>query len=155
MQFVWRAHHRPPSIPGGPSNPLLKRVAFVPGGWLENFWAHPALWLLPVGAFVGAGLAILLRRRPSPRSSRARWWPVCTIATAGVSLFPFLLPSSSQPDMSLTVWDASSSRLTLAVMLGAVCVFLPLVIAYTGWVYRVLRGPVSAETIAGDSHAHY
>ena len=56
--------------------------------------------------------------------------------------------------MSLTVWDASSSSYA-AVMLGAVCVFLPLVIAYTGWVYRVLRGPVSAEDIAGDSHAHY
>jgi len=57
--------------------------------------------------------------------------------------------------MSLTVWDASSSKLTLAIMLGAVVVFLPLVIAYTGWVYRVLRGPVSAEDIAGDSYAHY
>jgi cytochrome d ubiquinol oxidase subunit II len=127
----------------------------VPGGWLENFWAHPLLWLLPVGAFVGAGVAILLRRRPFAALLASALVPVCTIATAGVSLFPFLLPSSSQPNMSLTVWDASSSRLTLAIMLGAVCVFLPLVIAYTGWVYRVLRGPVSAEDIAGDSHAHY
>ncbi len=144
-----------PIDPGGPSNPLLKRAAFMPGGWLENFWAHPALWILPVGAFAGAILSILLRRRPLSALLASALVVACTIATAGVSLFPFLLPSSSQPDMSLTVWDASSSRLTLAIMLGAVCVFLPLIIAYTGWVYRVLRGPVSAEDIAGDSHAHY
>ena len=57
--------------------------------------------------------------------------------------------------MSLTVWDASSSKLTLAIMLGAVAIFLPIIIAYTAWVYRVMRGPVSAEDIAGDSHAYY
>jgi cytochrome d ubiquinol oxidase subunit II len=139
----------------GPSNPLLKTAAFVPGGWLQNLSAHPGLWLFPIGAFAAAGLAILLRRRPLGALLATALVPVCTIATAGVSLFPFLLTSSSQPDMSLTVWDASSSRLTLAIMLAAVCVFLPLVIAYTGWVYRVLRGPVSAESIAGDSHGHY
>jgi cytochrome d ubiquinol oxidase subunit II len=69
--------------------------------------------------------------------------PLFTIATAGTALFPFLLFSSSAPDMSLTVWDASSSKLTLGIMLGAVAVFLPLIIAYTGWVYRVLRGPIA------------
>ena len=141
--------------PAGPSNPLLKTVAFVPGGWLHNFSEHPWLWLVPFGAFAAAGLAVLLRPRPIGAFLASALVPVCTIATAGGALFPFLLPSSSQPDMSLTVWDASSSRLTLAIMLGAVAVFLPLIVAYTGWVYRVLRGPVSAEGIAGDSHAHY
>ena len=141
--------------PTGPSNPLLKTVALVPGGWLQNFSAHPWLWLVPAGAFIGAGVAVALRRRPLGAFLASALVPVCTIATAGASLFPFLLPSSSNPDMSLTVWDASSSRLTLAIMLGAVTAFLPLIIAYTGWVYRVLRGPVSAEDIAGDSHAHY
>ncbi len=81
--------------------------------------------------------------------------PVFTIATAGLALFPFLLPSSSEPDMSLTVWDASSSKLTLGIMLGAVVLFLPIIIAYTGFVYRVLRGRVSEESIAGDSASHY
>ncbi len=72
--------------------------------------------------------------------------PLFTIASAGAALFPFLLPSSSEPGMSLTVWDASSSKLTLAIMLGAVAVFLPIVIAYTGWAYRVMRGPVADDT---------
>ncbi len=140
---------------GGPSNPLLKTVAAVPGAWLMNFTAHPLLWLVPVGAFAACGLAVLFRTRPLGALLFSALVPFCTIATAGVALFPFLLPSSSAPDMSLTVWDASSSKLTLAIMLGAVTLFLPLIILYTGWVYRVLRGPVSDESIAGDSAGHY
>ena len=68
------------------------------------------------------------------------------IGTAGVSLFPFLLPSSSNPDASLIVWDSSSSLLTLQIMLAATIIFLPIVLLYTSWVYYVMRGPV---TVAG------
>jgi cytochrome d ubiquinol oxidase subunit II len=78
--------------------------------------------------------------------------PIGTIATAGLALFPFLLPSSSDPGSSLTVWDASSSKLTLAVMLGATALLLPIVIAYTGMVYRVMRGPVRAKDVGGHSY---
>jgi cytochrome d ubiquinol oxidase subunit II len=141
--------------PGGPSNPLLKTVATMPGAWLQNFSAHPALWLVPILAIAAAGLAVVLRARPLASFLASALVPACTIATAGVALFPFLLPSSSEPSMSLTVWDASSSKLTLGIMLGAVAVFLPIVIVYTGFVYRVLRGRVSEETIAGDSAGHY
>ena len=73
----------------------------------------------------------------------------------GVSLFPFLLPSSSHPGSSLTVWDASSSHRTLGIMLIAVIVLLPIVLAYTGWVYHVLRGPVTAEQIRSNSDGNY
>ena len=76
------------------------------------------------------------------------------IATAGVSLFPFLLPSSLDPRSSLTVWDASSSEMTLTIMTVATAIFLPIVLAYTAWVYRVLRGPVTAETVSADHHAY-
>jgi len=141
--------------PGGPSNPQLKSVVVEPGAWLSNFHAHLSLWLVPTGAVVSAWAAVLLRKRRLGAFLFSALVPSCTIATAGMALFPFLLPSSSEPSMSLTVWDASSSKLTLGVMLGAVALFLPIVIAYTGWVYRVLRGPVSAEQIAGDSHGHY
>ncbi len=141
--------------PNGPSNPLLKTVASVPGAWLQNFSAHPALWLVPLLAVIAAALAVALRGRPLLAFLMSALVPVCTIATAGVALFPFLLPSSSEPDMSLTVWDASSSKLTLGIMLGAVALFLPVVLAYTGFVYRVMRGRVSEESIAGDSAGHY
>jgi len=77
------------------------------------------------------------------------------IATAGLSIFPFMLPSSLEPNASLTVWDASSSHLTLKIMLFATAVFLPLILAYTSWVYRVLRGPVTAAFVEGNSHSVY
>jgi cytochrome d ubiquinol oxidase subunit II len=69
-----------------------------------------------------------------------------TILTGGFALFPFLLPSSTFPNQSLTVWDASSSSKTLLIMLGAVVVFLPIILAYTTWVFRVLRGRVTLES---------
>ncbi len=81
--------------------------------------------------------------------------PAGTIATAGAALFPFLLPSSSDPNASLTVWDASSSKLTLAIMLGAVAIFLPIILAYTGFVYRVMRGPVREADVAKNSKTAY
>jgi cytochrome d ubiquinol oxidase subunit II len=77
------------------------------------------------------------------------------IATAGFSLFPFLLPSSSHPDQSLTVWDSSSSQTTLTIMLAAVIVFLPIVLAYTSWVFYVLRGPVTEGAIERNEDYHY
>jgi cytochrome d ubiquinol oxidase subunit II len=141
--------------PNGPSNPLLKTVARVPGAWLQNFSDHPALWFVPLLAVIAAVLAVVVRGLALTAFLTSALVPVCTIATAGIALFPFLLTSSSAPDMSLTVWDASSSKLTLGIMLGAVAIFLPIILAYTGFVYRVLRGRVSEETIAGDSGGHY
>jgi cytochrome d ubiquinol oxidase subunit II len=76
------------------------------------------------------------------------------VATAGVSMFPFLLPSSLDPQSSLTVWDASSSRATLFNMLVAALVFVPVVIAYTAFVYRVMRGRVGEAQISAD-HSSY
>lgn len=70
-----------------------------------------------------------------------------TILTAGIGLFPFLLPSSTQPSHGLTVWDASSSERTLGIMLIAVIVFLPVILLYTSWVFRVLRGQITLESI--------
>ena len=73
------------------------------------------------------------------------------IATAGVSMFPFLMPSDIAPAASLTVWDASSSRLTLFVMLVATLIFLPIVLIYTAIVFRALRGTVTASLVEKNS----
>ncbi len=143
------------AVADGASNPLLKTVARVTGGWWDNYTAHPLFWLAPFLAYAGALLAVVTRSRPVLAWVCSALVPVGTIATAGLSLFPFWLPSSSNPDQSLTVWDASSSKLTLEIMLGCVVIFLPIVIAYTGWAYRILRGPVKAESIMSDSHGNY
>jgi cytochrome d ubiquinol oxidase subunit II len=65
-------------------------------------------------------------------------------------MFPFILPSSIDPTSSLTVWDASSSRATLLIMLIAVGIFLPIVLAYTAFIYRVLRGKVTEQQVNAD-----
>jgi cytochrome bd ubiquinol oxidase subunit II len=141
----------------GPSNPLAKTVVKETGAWLANYAAHPWMLAAPALGFLGAGFAIPLFRAKRPiltlvltSSSVAG-----IVATAGVSMFPFLLPSSSSPSSSLTVWDASSSRLTLGIMLVAALVFVPIVLAYTSWVYKVLRGRVTAQAVIRDSHAAY
>jgi cytochrome bd ubiquinol oxidase subunit II len=143
------------AAPDGPSNPLGKTVLHGAPGWLGNFAAAPLLWLLPIAALLMAALAGLARKHPLASLLFSACVPAFTIATAGAALFPFLLPSSSQPNASLTVWDASSSKLTLEIMLGAVALFLPLVLAYTSWVYRVMRGPVTQEQIEADSKTAY
>jgi cytochrome d ubiquinol oxidase subunit II len=77
------------------------------------------------------------------------------ILTAGLSMFPFVMPSSSDPNSSLTAWDAVSSHGTLQVMFWVVLVFLPIVMAYTSWVYGVLRGKITTQTIRDGNHTLY
>ena len=70
-------------------------------------------------------------------------------------MFPFILPSSSHPGHSLTAWDAVSSHLTLQIMFWVVLVFVPLIVAYTGWVYAVLRGKITVEMIESEGKSMY
>ena len=128
----------------GPSNPLAKSVARETGAWMRNYGIHAGLIAAPVLGITGPLLAAVLSR---PRGSVAALIASSLgvagiIASAGLSLFPFLLPSSTHPEASLTVWDASSSALTLFIMLIAVLVFLPIVLVYTGAVMRLMRGRV-------------
>jgi cytochrome d ubiquinol oxidase subunit II len=135
--------------PAGPSNPLRKSVATAAGAWLDGYRARPALWLAPLVAYA-AGLAtlVLLRfARPGLAFVASACATAGVILTAGFALFPFLLPSSTVPGASLTVWDASSSQHTLFIMLVVVLVFLPIVLIYTSWVFHVLRGTVTLEHV--------
>ena len=136
----------------GPSNPMAKTVARS-SGWIAN--ASPWLWLAVAIAFLGAAGAALLRRWPMLAFLSSALVPLGTITAAGAALFPFLLPSSADPEASLTVWDASSSKLTLGIMLGAVVIFLPIVLLYTGFVYRVLRGKVREADVRENSKTAY
>jgi len=133
----------------GPSNPMHKTVGIVAGAWLNNFRAWPWMWAAPIGAVVGAlGAHLFLRSgRGGAAFAASILVQVGTILTGGFALFPFLLPSSTFPSESLTVWDASSSAKTLLIMLGGVVVFMPVILAYTAWVFRVLRGRVTLETL--------
>ena len=140
----------------GPSNPLGKTVAIEAGAWRANYAAMPWMIVAPTLAIVGSVIAYLalgLRAKVLGLfgSSIAIFG---IISTAGLSLFPFLMPSSVDPNASFTVWDASSSQMTLFIMLGATVVFLPIVLAYTAWVYRVMRGPVTTEHLSRNPNAY-
>lgn len=135
--------------PAGPSNPLIKTVTREPGAWLRNYGIHPWIALAPALGYLGSlGAVGLLRAGRTQFAFLSSSLGVAGIvATAGLSLFPFLMPSSSDLHSSLTVWDSSSSSRTLFIMLVATVIFLPLVIAYTGWAFRVLRGKVRTDDI--------
>ena len=77
------------------------------------------------------------------------------IASVGLTMFPFILPSTVNPDASLTVWDASSSHQTLFVMLVSTAIFMPLILVYTAWVYKVLWGKVTEADVTDNSSSVY
>jgi len=142
--------------PAAPTNPLAKTVALVRGGWLSNYTIYPWMLAGPVLGFAGLIGAVLgLRGRwgvPTLIASSLAIFGI--VATAGLSLFPFLLPSSIDPVSSLTLWDASSSQLTLFIMLLVTAFFLPIILLYTSWVFRVMRGPVSTQSLEQNPNAY-
>jgi cytochrome d ubiquinol oxidase subunit II len=133
----------------GPASPLMKGVAIARGAWLQNYWDERVLWLVPSITLLAAVATwgLLGIRRSGLAFISSSLTQAGTILTAGIALFPFLMPSSTRPDQGLTVWDASSSARTLFIMLIAVIVFLPIVLAYTVWVFRVLKGRITLEGI--------
>ena len=142
---------------GASMNPLMKEVGRAPGAWFANYSKMPMLWLIPALAYVG-GLVVLLALRAGVTllafvgSSLAC---VSVILTAGVALFPFVLPSSEMPKASLTAWDATSSHVTLNVMFWVALIFTPIVVAYTGWAYRVMAGKVTRDFIVKNDKTVY
>ncbi|MBY5692555.1 cytochrome d ubiquinol oxidase subunit II [Rhizobium leguminosarum] len=143
--------------PIGPSNPLLKTVALEKGAWLTNYVAHSWMIIAPVLGFTGAALAFIAMRsrREVMTLLFSKVAILGIISTVGLSMFPFILPSSLDPRSSLTIWDASSSHMTLFIMLVVTVIFLPIIFAYTAWVYKVLWGKVDEKSITDkNSHAY-
>jgi cytochrome bd ubiquinol oxidase subunit II len=144
-------------FPNGPSNPLAKFVKRAEGLWLDNYGHIPALWGVPASAFAFGVITIVLSRLDRPGLAFISSSLVLTaiILTAGISMFPFIIPSSISLNSSLTVWDSSSSQPTLNVMLWVTVFFLPLILFYTSWVFRVLRGKVTVQHIQDNDHRLY
>ncbi|MHA6298201.1 cytochrome d ubiquinol oxidase subunit II [Devosia sp. CAU 1758] len=142
--------------PNAAVNPLSKSVELVPGGWLSNYGTYPWMLAAPIIGFAGMAVAVLSlwghRKLVALLGSSAGIFGI--VATAGVSIFPFFLPSSTMPNAGLTLWDASSSHLTLFIMLLATLIFLPLILLYTAWVFRVMRGSVTTESLGKNPNAY-
>ncbi len=133
----------------GPSNPMLKTAELAQGAWFANYAARPWLMAAPLLGFAGTLLAFVgLRLRRDVFTILCSALSIAgIILSVGASMFPFILPSSIDPRASLTVWDSSSSHLTLFIMVVVTAVFIPLIVAYTSWVYKVLWGKVDADAI--------
>ncbi len=133
----------------GFSNPLRTTVEAAPGAWLDNYDRYPWMMIAPTLGFVGAvvGLVGMWLRSAPLAFGGSSISTVGIISTVGLSMFPFILPSSIDPQSSLTVWNASSSHMTLFIMLICTLVFLPIVLAYTSWVYSVLWGRTSTAAL--------
>jgi cytochrome d ubiquinol oxidase subunit II len=138
-------------------NPLAKSVAKSAGGWLTNYHTYPWMMLAPIAVFIGIFLALISAKMKNERT--AFLFSSLSIAgiilTAGFSMFPFIMPSSTDPISSLTIWDAVSSKKTLGIMFIVTIIFLPLIMVYTSWVYRVLRGKVTVQSIKDNTHTAY
>lgn len=139
----------------GPSNPLYKEVIQQSGAWFNNYQTYPITMLVPICSIVALLLASFLVRKVLVAFICSAIVIGTLIATVGISMFPFILPSSTHPNHSLIVWDSSSSQLTLFIMLLVTTILLPIVMIYTAWVYRVLRGKVNENTITANEDSAY
>lgn len=129
-----------------------KQVETVSHGLFANYISHPATMAVPALAVLAtlAGAFHALRGRAARAFVENAVGIACIIATPAVALFPFLMPSSRDPASSLTVWDATSSQLTLTIMMFAVVIFVPLALGYTIFVYRRMWRRASPD----DANAH-
>ncbi len=139
------------------SNPLRKTVAHEAGAWLLNYNRMPILWAIPALGVILPLFTILLSR-----FNKGAWafltsslTIACVILTAGVTMFPFVMPSSTMPSMSLTMWDATSSPLTLKVMTIVACIFVPIILLYTSWAYYKMFGRLDKNYIENNKHSLY
>jgi cytochrome d ubiquinol oxidase subunit II len=142
-------------VRNGPSNPLYSEV-LRQGSWLSAYLDRPWIVVAPVMGFAGIALAVS-GLRAGRELSTLLWSKMAItgiIASVGLTMFPFILPSTVDPSSSLTVWDSSSSHLTLFVMLVMTVIFMPLILAYTAWVYKVLWGKVTEDDVTGPGHSY-
>ena len=138
------------------SNPLKKEVAIEAGAWMSNYSKYPLMMAAPVLGII-AGLACALFSKKGNAGMAfvsSALFIAGVILTAGFSMFPFLMPSITMPEASLTVWDATSSHMTLNVMFIVACIFVPIVLSYTAYSFYVMRGRIKNEDL-DQSHTIY
>ena len=140
-----------------PSSPMNKEVAVETSAWFRNFNEMPILWIFPALAVVAALLNAAFSK--ANRCGFAFFFSALTmtgvIITAAVSMFPFVMPSSSHPEQSLLMWDATSSELTLILMFFLALIFVTISLCYTIWSYTKMFGRLDANFIDENKHSLY
>jgi cytochrome d ubiquinol oxidase subunit II len=143
-------------VANGPSNPLYSEVTRS-GSWLTAYSDRPWIVVAPAMGFVGIALAVMGLK--AGREVSTLLWSklgiLGIISSVGLTMFPFILPSTLDPNSSLTVWDSSSSHQTLFIMLVVTAIFMPLILMYTAWVYKVLWGKVTEAQVTENTDTVY
>ena len=139
------------------NNAVSKTVEVRSGAWLQNYASYPLLWLAPALGVAAFALSGLLSKAGKGALAflLTSLGQAGVILTCGISMFPFVMPSSSMPNHSLTMWDATSSELTLKIMFFVACVFVPIVLGYTIWSYIKMFGRLNEQQIRDNSHSLY
>ncbi|MEJ2762583.1 cytochrome d ubiquinol oxidase subunit II [Photobacterium sp. MCCC 1A19761] len=144
-------------VTNAPSNPLTKEVMRQTGALFANYDAYPLLWIAPALAVFMPLLTVLASR--ANRGALAFITSSLTMAgvvlTFGFALFPFIMPSSLVPNHSLTMWDATSSELTLNIMTAVAAVMVPIILAYTSWCYYKMFGRLDTQYIEDNKNSLY
>ena len=140
----------------GAAVPLNKTVEVIKGAWLNNYHIYPLAMIAPVLGFVGAAFSLVFIRHIPWLSFLSSSLAIAgIISTAGISLFPFLLPSNAMPNASLTLWDAASSMYTLSIISVIAIVFITIIISYTAWCYYKMWRKIDVATVMRETHRLY
>jgi cytochrome d ubiquinol oxidase subunit II len=122
----------------------------------DNYLKAPVLLIVPVIAVVSLIMIKLFAAKGE--KGKAFTFSCLTIVfvvfTGVTGLFPNLLPSSLDPASNLTIYNSSSSLITLKLMTVVALIMVPIVIAYKIWVYRIFRAPITSEEVLADKHAY-
>ncbi|MDG3087714.1 cytochrome d ubiquinol oxidase subunit II [Vibrio hannami] len=139
------------------SNPLNKEVVREAGAWMANFHKYPLMWAAPILAVVMPLLTIVATK--AEKNGFAFLFSSLTAAgvilTAGFTMFPFVMPSELNPSHSLTMWDSTSSELTLQIMTAVAAVFVPIILSYTAWSYYKMFGRLDENFIEENKNSLY
>jgi cytochrome d ubiquinol oxidase subunit II len=137
--------------------PNMKEVSLHVGGWMHNYGEFSWTLWAPVLGIVGAVVVYLasLLEKHFLAFLASCISVTSIILTAGFAMFPFVMPSSSHPNQSLTLWDATSSELTLSIMFWVAVVFVPIILLYSLWTYRKMWQRLDVAFIENNSHSTY
>ncbi len=122
----------------------------------DNYLGLPFLLAVPLLAVLSLlAIRLFLARNDGLKAFAASCLTILLVVGTGVvGLFPNLIPSSIDPQYSLTIYNSSSSQYTLKIMTVVAFIFVPIVIAYKIWVYRIFRAPVTAEEVLSDRQSY-
>lgn len=122
----------------------------------DNYLQAPVLLIVPLVAVASLILIKLFAAKgDNGKAFICSCLTIVFVVFTGVTgLFPNLLPSNLDPASNLTIFNSSSSLITLKLMTVVALIVVPTVICYKIWVYRIFRAPVTSEEVLADKQAY-